>query len=258
MRFSAGACATIDPAYDRARRAPPGGGASGAANRRSPFGRHRPPAGVHPEIFPPRHAGDRHVALSMRCALPTSVLAAVVIAAVLPATAAAACASSDTSLSSLDAATAKGALLCAVNDRRAAQRLAAYGADRALTQAAQGHDDAMVSHDFFDHASPGGATLIDRVRATGWIPSAGSYALGEAIAWAGAPLDTATQMVAQWMTSPPHRAILLDDHYRKAGLGVARGVPVGPDMPGTTIVLDVGVRTRAPAASSRSGHQARV
>ena len=54
---------------------------------------------------------------------------------------------------------------------------------------------------FFDHVSPGGATLVDRVRATGWLP-ADSYALSEAIAWADTPLDSAEQVVGQWIEQP--------------------------------------------------------
>jgi uncharacterized protein YkwD len=190
----------------------------------------------------------------MRRALPISLLAVAAIVAPLPATATAACSSAVPSLSSSDTATARAAILCAVNAERGARGLAAYTDSGALDQAAQGYAGSMVSGSFFDHVSPGGSTVVDRVRATGWIPAAGSYGLGEAIAWAGAPLDSATGIVAMWMASPPHRAILLDANYREAGIGVAPGVPDGSGAPGATVVLDAGVRSgSATGATSGSG-----
>lgn len=186
----------------------------------------------------------------MRRALPTSLLAAAVLIATLPATATAACGSSAPSLSGTDTATARAAVLCAVNAERGARGLVAYTDSNALDQAAQGYASSMVSGAFFDHVSPAGSTVVDRARAAGWLPSTGSYGLGEAIAWAGAPLDSASGVVAMWMASPPHRAILLDPSYREAGLGVALGVPDGSGAPGATLVLDAGVR---PGAASTSG-----
>jgi len=184
----------------------------------------------------------------MRLVLPTPLLAAVVLTAALPASASAACGGADASLSGLDTATARSALLCTVNAERTARGLSAYGETATLSQAAQGFGDAMVAQSFFDHVSPGGSTLVSRVRATGWIPANGSYSLGEAIAWAGTPLDSAAQVVDDWMNSPPHRAILLSDSFREAGLGIARGIPVGTGS-GATVVLDAGVRSAAPRSA---------
>jgi uncharacterized protein YkwD len=186
----------------------------------------------------------RHLAPLMRLVLPTPLLAAVVLTAALPASASAACGGADASLSSLDTATARGALLCTVNAERTARGLSAYGETATLSQAAQGFGDAMVAQAFFDHVSPAGSTLVSRVREAGWLPATGTYSIGEAIAWAGTPLDTAAQVVDGWMNSPPHRAILLSDSFREAGLGIAQGIPVGAG-PGATVVLDAGVRNGA-------------
>jgi uncharacterized protein YkwD len=184
----------------------------------------------------------------MRLVLPTPLLAAAVLAAALPATASAACDGADASLSGLDRATARSALLCTVNAERSALGLTAYGETATLSDAAQGFGDAMVAQSFFDHVSPAGSTLVSRARAAGWIPVNGSYSVGEAIAWAGAPLDTAAQVVDGWMNSPPHRAILLSDTFREAGLGIAQGIPVGAG-PGATVVLDAGVRSAVPRSA---------
>src|SRR6476661_9423334 len=248
MRFSGGACDTNDPAYGRCRRTPSGAAPGGRASR---------PSRVTPRCGPPcrrssmrthRKEEDRHLPPSMRLALPTPLLASVVLAAALPTSASAACGAADASLAGLDTATARSAVLCTVNAERTARGLSAYGETPTLSQAAQGFGDAMVAQSFFDHVSPGGSTLVSRVRATGWIPANGSYSLGEAIAWAGTPLDTATQVVDDWMNSPPHRAILLSDSFREAGLGVAQGIPVGTGS-GATVVLDAGVRSAAPRSA---------
>src|SRR6476469_1903227 len=244
MRFSGGACDTNDPAYGRCRRTPSGAAPDGRASRPSPPAARCAPPRRRSSMRTHRKEEDRHLPPSMRLALPTPLLAAVALTAALPASASAACGSADASLSGLDTATARSALLCTVNAERTARGLSAYGETATLSQAAQGFGDAMVAQAFFDHVSPGGSTLVSRVRESGWLPATGTYSVGEAIAWAGAPLDSAAQVVDDWMNSPPHRAILLSDSFREAGLGIARGIPVGGG-PGATVVLDAGTRSGA-------------
>ena len=84
---------------------------------------------------------------------------------------------------------------------------------------------SMVRHGFFSHTSPGGATLLDRVRAVGY--GGRRVAAGEALAWAQGRLATPRAIVRAWMASPPHRAVLLGRGYRDVGVGVALGTPYG-------------------------------
>ncbi len=81
-----------------------------------------------------------------------------------------------------------------------------------LTQAAQRHTDDMAYNDFFDHTGSDGSSPGDRIRDTGY-----DFLLaGENIA-AGYP--TAQEVVEGWMSSPPHRANILNCDYREIGVG---------------------------------------
>ena len=92
-------------------------------------------------------------------------------------------------------------------------------------------------------STPGGSTLGDRVDATGYMRQAGTnWELGEAIAWAQQPLDTAASLDARVAGQPrPPR-----DHarppFREVGIGVAAGLTDGSGHPGATAVLDFGFR----------------
>ena len=74
-----------------------------------------------------------------------------------------------------------------------------------LRAAAAAHSADMVARGFFDHVSPDGGTLSDRARRTGY----GGRTLGEDIGWGTYDLGTPSAIVAAWMKSPPHRAIIL-------------------------------------------------
>lgn len=137
----------------------------------------------------------------------------------------------------------RAALLCAIDDVRASNGLAPVTESADLTAAAQHHAADMVARGFFAHVTPDGATVIERVRATKYLDGASTWALGEAIAWAQDPLDTADALMTAWMNSPPHRAIILDGEYREVGIGLAGGVAGPPGGPGATAVLDFGTRT---------------
>ena len=115
-----------------------------------------------------------------------------------------------------------------------------------LARAAQGHADDMVARHFFDHVTPGGSTLGDRVNATGYIAGRRDWELGEAIAWAQQPLDTPASLMRAWLASPDHRAIILDRVFRDVGIGVTPGLTDGSGGLGATAVLDFGFRTSSP------------
>ena len=97
---------------------------------------------------------------------------------------------------------------------------------------------SMVRIGFFSHTSPGGATLLDRVRAAGY--GGRRIAAGEALAWAQGRLATPHAIVRAWMHSPPHRAVLLGRAYRDVGIGVALGTPYGRGRSSATYAADFG------------------
>ena len=86
--------------------------------------------------------------------------------------------------------------------------------------------------------SPGGATLSDRARKAGYP----GRTLGEDIGWGTYDLGTPSAIVAAWMKSPPHRAIILSGRFREIGVGVAIGTPSNRTHTGAVYTLDVGRR----------------
>jgi len=108
-----------------------------------------------------------------------------------------------------------------------------------LRRAATGHSENMVAQRFFEHVSPDGSTLADRVRAVHYLPTtASSWWLAENIAWGSGRLGSPAGVVRQWMHSPPHRANILSARGRDVGVGVAIGAPTGG--PGATYTVDFG------------------
>ena len=134
-----------------------------------------------------------------------------------PAVAAAAC-----------AGTAEDATLCLINDERRARGRAVLDSHPRLALAARRHSADMVEREFFSHVSPGGSTLADRLRRTGYLGSC-AWSAGETLAWGFGDERTPASRVAAWMRSRPHRRVLLNPRYRDAGIGVARGIPEAPD-----------------------------
>jgi uncharacterized protein YkwD len=165
---------------------------------------------------------------------------------------ASACPHGDAVATALSPADRRAALLCVIDGERSGRGLAAVHESAQLILAAQRHADDMVARSFFAHVTPGGATLAERVQATGYISNRRTWALGEAIAWAQDPLDTATQLVTAWLNSPPHRAILLDRSFRDVGIGLTPGLTDGSGGAGATAVLDFGLRGSSTLAAWRS------
>jgi uncharacterized protein YkwD len=116
----------------------------------------------------------------------------------------------------------RAATLCLINRERAGQGESPLAADPHLACAAQAHSDDMASGDYFDHVGPGGDTPLGRVRHCGYIYSSQvGYEIGENIGWGTLWLATPRAMVSAWMTSPGHRANILDGRYRDTAIGVS-------------------------------------
>jgi uncharacterized protein YkwD len=175
------------------------------------------------------------------------VLAAAAVAVLVLAPAAhAACPHRDDLATALSSADRRAALLCVIGAERAARGLGLVRENPQLTIAAQRHADDMVAHRYLAHVTPGGATLGDRVRLTGYTDGRPDWELGETIAWAQEPLDTSAGLVRAWLDSASHRAILLDARFRDVGIGVTPGLTDGSSGRGATAVLDFGFRSPSP------------
>jgi uncharacterized protein YkwD len=170
------------------------------------------------------------------------VLAALLVLAVTASTSqAAGCAGADAVPGQAATTALQHATLCLMNSARRQHGRRHLREQPALEGAASGYAQAMVAQKFFDHVSPGGSTMVARVRASAYLHRAGSYSLGENIAWGGGSLGTPRSIVRMWMQSAGHRANLLNPRFRDVGVGVASGVPPG-GMAGGTYVTDFGTR----------------
>ncbi len=138
----------------------------------------------------------------------------------------------------------RAAVLCLINQERAAHGIAPLAANPELEQAAEGHTQELVQDDYFAHISPSGVTPVDRIRETGYIPGPSvGYVIGENLAWGTYSLATPHAIVDAWIASPGHLANILESQYRETGIGITSAVPVslGEGEPGATYAQEFGV-----------------
>ena len=116
-------------------------------------------------------------------------------------------------------------LLCLMNRTRARFGLPALRTNRCLHRVAARHAHDMVNRRYFAHTTPNGWDPGRRARASGYVPRAARWLVGENIAWGVAGAARPSWVVRAWMHSPPHRHNILSRHFHDVGIGVARGVP---------------------------------
>ena len=166
---------------------------------------------------------------------------AVLLFAVPSASAAGACSAANATAAQASKRALVRATLCVLNAERARHNLRPLRLNRRLSLAAQRHSRAMARRKFFSHTSPGGASFVDRIRSTGYLSGARSWAVGENIAYGSGSRSTPRSIGSAWMNSPPHRSNILSSSYRAIGIGIAAGTPVGGE--GGTYTTDFGRRS---------------
>ena len=138
-------------------------------------------------------------------------------------------------------ATIAGQILALVNEARAEQGLAPLALEPRLARAAQGFADDLASRRTLSHTDRRGGRPPERFAQVGY-----RYAIAEEAVAAGQ--KTSAEVVADWLASPAHRALLLDREVRDAGVG---HVFRADDRPGRGLghywVIDLGLA--APAQS---------
>ena len=144
-------------------------------------------------------------------------------------------------------ATVAEATLCLLNGERADRGLATLRPNDRLQRAALAHGNDMVEHLYFSHAGRNGSQPAERIRASGYLSSGGSWRIGENLAWGTGELATPKAIMAAWMNSAGHRANILQPAYREIGFGVLAGNPSSRDNGGATFVTEFGVIDRADA-----------
>jgi uncharacterized protein YkwD len=141
---------------------------------------------------------------------------------------------------------ARDAVLCLMNAQRTARGLKRLRAQSDLAEAAGRFARQMVRDRFFDHTSPGGSTMVSRIKATSYLRDAVRWTVGENLAWGTGTKATPRATVDAWMHSADHRANLLDRGFAEVGIGIAAGAPaqLQADEAGGTYVTDFGRRVR--------------
>jgi uncharacterized protein YkwD len=151
------------------------------------------------------------------------------------------CANTDLEATADNLPEIRSAILCLHNKIRAEHKLPALRENRRLRKAAVAHSRDMVRDRFFEHTTPEGATMVDRILRARYVREDQGWALGENLAWGTGSFGTPRGAVDAWMESPGHRENLLRRTYRHVGIGVVLGVPVS-DAAGATYTVDFGVK----------------
>ncbi|MCW3011321.1 MAG: hypothetical protein JWO90_1725 [Solirubrobacterales bacterium] len=123
--------------------------------------------------------------------------------------------------SQASAAQARGAVLCLLNQHRAAAGLPAFLEDPTLGLAAQTHAEDMGRRDFYAHQTPDGTEPDQRIRQAGYAGST----TGENIHWGVGANATPARIVDDWMASPGHRANILRVSFSRVGTGIGYDPP---------------------------------
>jgi uncharacterized protein YkwD len=155
--------------------------------------------------------------------------------------AAKACADADLDATARNLGRIRKAILCLHNEIRSQHGLKALRQNKRLRKAAIGHSRDMVRHDYFEHTTPKGVTMLDRILRSRYVREDQGWTLGENLAWGTGSYGTPRGAVEAWMESAGHRENILRGAYRDVGIGVVIGVP-GSKAVGATYTLDFGVR----------------
>ncbi len=107
-----------------------------------------------------------------------------------------------------------------VNQARAEQGLPKLKVHAALVGAARAHAADMGAQKYFAHDSLDGSSFADRMIAAGYSREGySSWRAGENIAWGSGLYSAPSLIVAQWMDSPAHRAVILTKSFKEIGVG---------------------------------------
>ena len=172
-----------------------------------------------------------------------AVAAVAALVLVLPSGASAAgCKNASAHPASATNAQIRGATLCLLNKRRAANGARKLRANQRLAKAARAHAADMVRRRYFAHTAPGGVSFVDRIMRQDYVNPGQGWTLGENLAWGSYQLATPKSIVHSWMASPGHRANILNRKFREIGVGVVTGAPVPDTENAATYATSFGTR----------------
>lgn len=139
----------------------------------------------------------------------------------------------------------ESSLLDEINAVRARRGLRPYRLSPGLTAAAGQHSRSMAQKGYFSHDSANGGSFWRRIASFYGYHGFRDWSVGENILWSS-PDVTPAGALRMWMTSPEHKANLLDRSWREIGLSAvhatsAPGVYGGDEV--TIVTADFGVRS---------------
>jgi uncharacterized protein YkwD len=178
----------------------------------------------------------------LRFLLPVFATAAAALTLPASSVAAPGCAGAGAHPTKANAAVVRHATLCLLNRQRVRHGLPRLREHRSLSHAARRYAGLMVRRRFFDHVSPGGSTMAQRIKRTSYLKGVRGWTLGENLAWGSGSAATPGQIVRAWMRSPGHRRNILDGRFREIGIGIAGGAPRRTGAAGATYVNEFGRR----------------
>jgi uncharacterized protein YkwD len=117
------------------------------------------------------------------------------------------------------------AILCLLNAERGSRGVASLRMNARLSRAATAHSRDMVANVYFSHDAKNGSSMLDRIKAAGYVRPKSGFTVGENIGWGSGTLASPRALVKAWMNSPPHRANILQSRFRELGVGLVIGAP---------------------------------
>jgi uncharacterized protein YkwD len=109
---------------------------------------------------------------------------------------------------------AVSSLIRLVNQTRAAHGLRPVAVDANLVRAARSHSAEMLAGNYFSHGDFHSRMVSFHVRG----PQA-----GENLAWGNGSFAQPSSVIAEWLASPMHRAVLLRPGWTRIGIGISVG-----------------------------------
>jgi uncharacterized protein YkwD len=140
----------------------------------------------------------------------------------------------------------EAATVCLLNGERRAHGLRPLRANGYLQAIAGEQVGGMVSWNYFADVRPSGSTPARLIKVSRYGARAAKLSTGENIGWGTGGEATPARMVAAWMHSPPHRAVILARGFRDVGVGIAAALPsaLGRGSHGALYAVEFAARDR--------------
>lgn len=136
------------------------------------------------------------------------------------------------------------AIVADINVVRARHGLSRLHVSRPLTAAAAFHTDDMAQHGFFAHESYDGTSFSQRLSQF-YRPARGRR-VGETLIWYDGSVGAA-RTVHDWLSSAPHRAILLAPEFREVGVAAVRATAASGVFNGPAMLVTADFGSHAPS-----------